>query len=42
MAVDIPFLSLLLEELPLGAEPVLFVSAGFAATTFIEFIGPLS
>jgi len=31
---------LLFEELFLGAEPVLFVLAGFAATTFIEFVGP--
>jgi hypothetical protein len=31
---------LLLEKLFLGAEPVLFVLAGFAATTFIEFVGP--
>ncbi len=29
------FLSLLFEELPLGAEPVLFFLAGFAATTFV-------
>ena len=33
-------LSLLFEKLFLGAEPVLFVLAGFAATTFIEFVGP--
>ena len=34
-------LSLLFHELPLGAEPILLVLAGFAATTLIQFVGPL-
>jgi hypothetical protein len=32
-------LSLRVEDLALGAEPVLFIVAGFTATVFIKFIG---
>jgi hypothetical protein len=31
-----------LEDLLLGAEPVLFVLAGFVTAVFIQFVGPLS
>ena len=34
--------SLLLEDFLLGADPVLFVLAGFTTTAFIQLIGPLS
>src|ERR1700693_2657847 len=41
-AVDgVPFPPLF-ENLLLGAEPVLFVLAGFTTTAFVELIGPLS
>ena len=39
--MQVHLLSLLLEEFPLGAEPVLFVLPGFAAATFIQFVGSL-
>jgi len=40
--VDVVPLPLLFEDLLLGAEPVLFVLAGFTTTALIQLIGPLS
>ena len=41
-AVDVVPLPLVLEDFLLGAEPVLFILAGFTTTAFIQLIGPLS
>ena len=35
-------LPLVFEDLLLGAEPVMFVLAGFTTTAFVQLIGPLS
>ena len=37
IALHLPF-----EDLLLGAEPVLFVAAGFTTAAFIQLIGPVS
>jgi hypothetical protein len=41
-AMDVVPSQLRIEDLLLGAKPVLFVLAGFTTTVFIQFIGPLS